>query len=266
MARRRLAILLVLVVAMGALGCVIGLPGIGTVRGSGRVAEEERQVGDFTGVELATFGDLFIELGEQESLRIEAESNLLPYFETEVRNDVLKIKQRSNVRLISRKPVRFYLTVKELDTIVLSGSGGIETPDLKAERFSLTINGSGDLDMGDLEADTFQVRISGSGDVQMREVYAEMIEVDIPGSGQLDIAGGQVEEQDISISGSGNYEARDLESAQAAVHIPGSGSVTIRVQDQLEVTISGSGEVRYAGNPDVDTRVAGSGKIKQIGD
>ena len=51
------------------------------LRGSGRMAEEERPVSGIIGVDLATFGDLTIEVGEQEGLSIEAEDNLIPYCE-----------------------------------------------------------------------------------------------------------------------------------------------------------------------------------------
>ena len=119
MERRGFVALVVLVMALSALGCVCGPISFGTggfgwpgtVRGSGQVVEEERPVSGVTGVELATFGDLTIELGDEEELRIEAEENLIPYFDTEVRGGVLVIKQRPNVRLVSRRPVNFYLTV-----------------------------------------------------------------------------------------------------------------------------------------------------------
>jgi hypothetical protein len=70
-----------------------------TVRGSGRIIEEDRSVGGVTGVNLATIGDLTIEVGNRESLRIEAEDNLLEYFETEVRGGTLRIRVREGVNL-----------------------------------------------------------------------------------------------------------------------------------------------------------------------
>jgi hypothetical protein len=57
------------------------------VRGSGNVVEETREVSGVSGVELATLGTLHVEIGESESLRIEAEDNLLEYIETDVRNE-----------------------------------------------------------------------------------------------------------------------------------------------------------------------------------
>jgi hypothetical protein len=108
MKRCVLRVVVVLAVVLSTLGCVCGGIGFGGVRGSGRVEEEERLVRGFTGVELATFGDLDIRLGDEEGLRIEAEDNLLPYFETEVRNGILKISSRPGVTLRNRRAVNFY--------------------------------------------------------------------------------------------------------------------------------------------------------------
>jgi hypothetical protein len=199
-----------------------------TVRGSGNVVEETRAVSGVTGVDLATIGHLTIEVGDTESFRIEAEDNLMEYLETEVRSGKLRIETRDNVRLDATKPVRYYLTVTGLDTIVISSSGDIQAPDLEAERFSITIASSGDLEMGVLNADT--------------------LEVDISSSGNLDIAGGQVKTQNITISSSGNYAAQDLES------------------DEAEVRLTSSGDLRYRGNPTVDATTTSSGDVTQIGE
>jgi hypothetical protein len=262
MKRRVLMVLVVLVVALSAQGCVA----IRTVSGSGTVKEEERQVSDFTGVELATIGNLTIELGDKEALRIEAEDNLLRYFETQMRNGVLKIKDRHNVTLIPTKPVYFYLTVKELDTIVISGLGNVEVPDLKAARFSVNISGAGDVAIEDLDTDVLKVNISGGGDVDIEELDADRLEVGISGLGSLYIDEGEVEEQDITISSAGDYRAKGLESAEAEVRISGVGSATVRVRDHLKVTISGAGSVRYVGSPTVEQDVSGVGHVERIGD
>ena len=80
--------LFLLILALSILACQVG--GLMGVRGSGNVAEEDRAVSGFTGVALAGIGELTIEVGERESLRIEAEDNLMPYLEAEVRNGMLK--------------------------------------------------------------------------------------------------------------------------------------------------------------------------------
>jgi hypothetical protein len=261
--------LVVSAMALSILACQVGgidLANVDMVRGSGNVVEETREVSGITGVNLATSGNLFIELGDTESLRIEAEDNLMEYHETEVLGGILRIRIREEVSLNRTQPVNYYLTVTGLDTIRISSSGDIEAPDLQAERFSIDISSSGDLDMGDLEADRLSVDINSSGDVRMGELQADRIEVDIDSSGNLEIAGGSVERQDISIGSSGNYTAPDLESVTAEVRSNSSGTVTIRVRDRLTANLNGSGDVRYYGNPTVDSMTNSSGDVERIGD
>lgn len=242
MKRQGVLILTIVVLVLSALACTIGG---GAVRGSGEVVEEEREVSGITGVTFETVGNLYIEEGEEESLRIEAEDNLIPHFQTQVDDGILTIGADPDTVLGPTAPVNFYLTVQELNTLELIGSGDIEVPSLGAEMLTISVSGSGDINVADLNADVLEVRI--------------------PGSGDLRVSDGSVNEQSITIDGSGRYQARDLQSVEADVSIGGSGSVTIRVQNNLEVSISGSGSVRYAGSPTLDrVTVSGSGSIEQI--
>ncbi len=257
------------------------------VRGSGNVVEETRPVSGVSGVDLATFGDVIIELGEKESLRVEAEDNLMQYFETDVRAGTLLITTNPrSINLNPTKPVRFFLTVKGLDEIRVSGSGDIQTPDLESDQFSVDINGSGDVNMGDLNADkmdisiggsgdvrsdrvivkSFQVKINGSGDTFLGGLSADDLSLDVSGSGSLSVDDGQVSRQDININGSGDYRADDLASKEVEVRIGGSGDVTVWVVDNLDVRIMGSGNVRYYGRPIVSTSGNGSGNLSSLGD
>jgi hypothetical protein len=241
------------------------LQGLGrTVTGSGNVVEESREVSGISGVHLATIGDMTIELGDKESLRIEAEDNLLEYFETEVRNGNLIIKTRDNVRLNTTKPVNYYLTVMGLDEIDISSAGNITAPDLENEQFSINIGSSGDLKLGDLATDKLNVKISSSGDVTMGELNADSLEVDIGSNGNLDIAGGEVKTQDINIGSSGNYTAQELASDEAEARLSSNGSATIWVRDKLKANLNSSGDLHYRGNPTVDASTNSSGDVIQI--
>lgn len=222
---------IVTVLTLSALAC--GVVGVGGVRGSGNVVTETRAVRDFTGVKLASFGNLHIEYSDEETLRIEAEDNLLQYFEIERDGETLKIKSRPGVWLRPTKSVNFYLTVVQLDTIVLSGSGNIDAPDLEAERIAVTIGGSGDIVVGDLNASEIAVKIGGSGDITTGKCDAKTQELLISGSGSVVVAGikagslnlripgcgkvtideGQVETQTINLSGSGKYRPKPWKAA-----------------------------------------------------
>ena len=269
MKQRTVFAVVVSMMALSVLACQVG--GIApirssTIRGSGTVVAETREVGGISGVELATIGILHIEIGAQEELRIEAEDNLVQYFETGGRDGRLRIDTKDNVSLNTTRPVHYYLTVTDLDTIVISSSGDVEAPDLEAERFSVTVSSSGDLELGDLECDTLTVDISSSGDVTIGALYAGDLKVNLSSSGNLDIAGGEVERQDVTISSSGDYAASDLESVEAEARLTSSGTATIRVRDHLQAHLSSSGDLRYAGNPTVDATTTSSGDVVRMGE
>jgi len=268
MKRLMLLVLLVLVTVFSTQGCIGPCEvrwACSKVRGSGDVVTEERPVSDITGVELATIGNLYIELGDTEKLLIEAEDNLLEYFETEVHRGILTIKTRRNTNLSPREPVNYYLTVKELNRIEISSAGDVEAPDLKAKRFKISNSSAGDLTMGALECTALEVNLSSAGDVDIEELNARTLKVDISSAGTLEIGGGEVDEQFVHLSSAGDYNAEDLLSAEADVSLSSVGSARIQVSDYLDADLSSMGSLYYRGNPRVHQRTSSMGKVKRIG-
>jgi hypothetical protein len=248
MKHRAWVIIVVVIAALSALGCVCGqlaLP-IGVVRGSGQVVTEEREIGGATGVDLQSFGTVHIEQGERVGLRVEAEDNLLRYIETDVREGRLEIAHRRGTRLLNTKPIDYWLTVRDLDEVSISGAGNVEADDLQAGRLTIRLSGAGSVHIEDLEAETLYVTLSGAGG--------------------LSIEGGVVERQEVVISGAGDYRAQDLDSGETTIRLSGMGSATVRVRERLDVTISGAGSVRYRGDPEVDQQITGAGRVQRIGE
>jgi hypothetical protein len=234
-------------------------------RGSGRMATDQRNVSGVTGVSLATVGELFIEAGNTESLRIEAEDNLIPLIQTDVRDGVLTIQTGQPGNVHFTKSVRYYLAVKNMNSISIFSSGNIQAPDLKAERFSISVSSSGNLKMGDLQADALTVNIFSSGDVTMGVLNARLLEVNINSSGDLSIGGGEVERQNIAINSSGNYRAQNVASDESFISLNSSGDAAIRVRNQLTANLNSSGDLRYLGNPTVNVNKGSSGDLIHMG-
>lgn len=209
------------------------------------MVEVMREVSGFTGISLRGVGHLYVEQGETDGLRIEAEDNVTPYLESRVEGTTLVLATRTGVRLRPTRPIVFRVTLRDLAKLEISGSGDAEADGIEADDLSVTVSGSGNASLSDLEADRLRVMISGSGSVE---------------------TSGRVQEQELTISGSGEYRARDLDSVEATVRVSGSGSATLRVSDSLDATVSGSGSVRYVGTPAVQSRVTGSGSVRQVGD
>jgi len=261
MKKHFLIVFMVTALALSTVGCTSFLP----IRGSGRIIEEKREINGVTSIDL-TLGNLHIEQGDTEELRIEAEDNLVPRIETQMQGKRLEISSKNPYLLIPRKPINFYLTVKELGEIRILGDAEANVLDLRADDLSVSISGSGAVFFDDLEADLVEAEISGSGVLDIANLDADEIRSNISGSGKTRITKGRANEQSIDISGSGKYNADNLKSREADVQISGSGNVSLRVSDRLKINMSGSGNVRYIGNPDVTEDISGSGHVEKIRD
>lgn len=234
-------------------------------RGSGRMVTEQRAVSGIRGISLATAGRLVIETGDSESLRIEAEDNMIPHIQTEVFNGVLTIRTPQRWNLHLTRDIQYHVTVKSLESIAILSSGDIQAPDLRAGEFAINVSSSGDLRMGALQTDKLTVNISSSGNVDVGTLHAGALEAKGSSSGDLSIGGGEAARQTITLSSSGDYQAPNLDSDEAQVSLNSSGNASLRVRHQLTANLNSSGDLRYQGNPTLNVRKNSSGDVFRIG-
>ena len=216
------------------------------VHGSGNLVKETRNLQNFTEVVLSEEGDLFIEVGDQVELIIEAEDNLQEYLIAETVNNVLEIKKLpENVTLNATKPIRYYLTVTELK--------------------SLTVKNSGNVEITEVDTDSFSIRVTGSGSVHIGRLDARRIEIELTSSGNLVIDNGEVEEQHVRLSSSGEYDGKNVVCQTADVKLTSSGDATLNVLEVLTADLSSSGNVYYVGKPRVIYKDSSStGRAKSL--
>jgi hypothetical protein len=221
-----------------------GCDSLRTIRGTGDIASDEREVANFAAVDLAGVGTVIVDFGAREALRIEAEENLMPYLESNVEDGTLTLGIREGVNILPTQGIFYYLTVSDLDEITVSGLGNIDVPRMEVSNVAINVTGGGDINVEELQADRLDVLISGLGD--------------------LNIGGGEAAVQSIAITGGGNYNARDLPGDEVSVRISGLGSAAVWAREQLNATISGGGSIRYDGSPRVTTEITGLGEVEPI--
>lgn len=214
------------------------------VRGNGNVKTEDRVQTGFKGVESYGSFDIFVSAGPETTLKIEAEENLLPYIETYIDNDILKIDTKDGYWLRPKHSIKIYVTAPEYRRIKSYGSGDIVG--------QTKITGTDKLDLG----------VTGSADIKM-EVDAPEIEAGITGSGNI-VLKGSTKTFHSSVSGSGDVRAYELLSEDTKVRISGSGNADVYAAQNLDVSVSGSGDVRYKGNGRVNSNITGSGNVKKV--
>jgi hypothetical protein len=240
----RLILLLIVSLLFAAIasGCiVVDLNGCSkeTVKGSGEVIAEERQLAEFKTIKLKGVGRVVLTQGQPHTIMIETDDNIMPLIETEIQNDQLIISQ-GNYNLRPTK-LDFNITVAQLKGIAISGAGDV----IGKSRFV---------------SDDFAAKISGSGDMVL-ELAVANLETDITGSGTMNLSG-QTDRHDAKISGSGKIDAFDMQTKNVSLKISGSGDCKVTATEILHARVSGSGDVFYKGHPRITSKISGSGNLE----
>lgn len=217
-----------------------------TIKGNGNLKTETRPASGYTSISAAGAFDVDIQYGNQGSLTVEADENLLPYIETVVDGDELKLRTKKGYNIKSSHKMRVVVSLTRLRKLSLSGSGNVK--------------GKGNFN----NDGTTEVSISGSGNVQLDFGKFESIDLQVSGSGNMTLKGKETGKLNAKISGSGNIEAYDVQAADVVARVSGSGNIHVTAHRSVDAVVSGSGNVVYRGTAnDIRQKSSGSGKVRK---
>jgi len=207
--------------------------------------DDERQVSGFSGITISGRHNVYITMGNTESLRLEGDATAINEIETKVEDGVLKIRNKKQMNTRSWNntgKVNIYIQAKSLNNLVLSGSGNVEVNGkVKSANLSNTISGSGSIAVN-MDVENYNAVISGSGEISAK---------------------GYAKNSKITIAGSGDFDGRNLKTSNSSAKVSGSGDISIIADKQLDAVVSGSGDIRYSGNAAVNSTKSGSGNISK---
>jgi Putative auto-transporter adhesin, head GIN domain len=191
-----------------------------TVQGSGVHVTESRTVPAFGSVDLAGSNNVFIRVGEEQSVQVYGDDNLIDRVTTDVDATTLVIGSKPGSYSTS-SPMRVEVSVPSLRDLTLSGSGTVMVSGVDGRRFTVTISGSG------------VVRASGT---------TERLDATVSGSGQAELGGVEASAVHAVVSGSGEIVVTATVSLDASV--PGSGSIMYGGNpNDVTKSVTGSGEI-----------------------
>jgi len=219
----------------------------GSVRGSGVVVSQTRQLADFTSIKINYPVELIIQQGKANSLTVSAEDNLLPQLATRVSGGSLYLENNQpdwTQRVTPTRPVIIRLSVKGLQQVDFPTAGTLTVGKLQTDHLDLSISGAGSVTISDLTAHDLSINLSGAGNIT---------------------ASGSADNLNLDISGFGSFHGADLASQTAGVTISGAGNATVWANTRLNVEISGTGSVNYYGSPQVSRQISGLGSVTSQG-
>lgn len=211
-----LRLVMVLVIASVASGCFGN-----SVRGSGTVISESRDVKDFTRIEFVGIGKLRIEQSDTESLSIRTDDNLMEHIATTVENGTLKLHTKNDVNLNPSSEITYTLLVKKLERVGVSGGAEMDATGIHTESMTLAVSGAGDMKITGDTVD-LKIAISGAGKLSAEGFPSKSATVSISGAGHAVVA--VSERLDVDVSGAGHVEY--VGDPKVTQNITGVGSVT----------------------------------------
>jgi hypothetical protein len=209
---------------------------------------QNRNVGSFRGVSLSGSYDVYITQGATESVKVQAPRDVIDRIITDVEGGVLRIYSKNDGFswgnwFSSTKKVVIYVTVKDVNSISVAGSGDIFFKD------GITTN-------------SLKLRVAGSGDI-LGKVSVKTLDSGVTGSGDIKVSG-TADNSIVSVAGSGDFTAPSLTTSNTTVRVVGSGDARVNASSTISASVAGSGDIHYSGTARVvNSSTSGSGDISR---
>jgi len=200
------------------------------IEGSGNVITKDISVKSFDELDASGVFNLQLSQGDKETLRIEADDNLMDLFIIENEGSTLKIKMKKNSNFNSKKQLKVYVTIKTLKSMNLGMVGGTSSDEkLKFADLKLKNQSVGSVSLN-MTLQTLNMENQSVGSVKLE--------------GSADNA--VVKNNSVGSINAGNFVVQKMD-----IENNGVGSATVNAEKELKYTDSFLGKVSNRGNATV---------------
>jgi hypothetical protein len=214
------------------------------VRGNGEVTSEDRAVAAFSGIQVCCSLVVEVRQGASQSVKVKAESNVLPYVETTVIGGRLEVGFKDNVNLKANEKIVVYVTVPELDYVSSSSSSSV-------------------ISQSAFTGEELELKVSSSGFINF-DFAGDMVRADASSGGRIELRGSGNNIKAAASSGA-KVRAGDFTAVKGKASASSGGGVTVNVTDNLDAKASSGGGVRYQGEPaSVSADKSSGGSVRKV--
>lgn len=198
---------------------LIGCSGGNTLRGSGSIDEDTRELEPFSFVQLRGSGEIEIVPGDTPKIVLTFDNNLLTNIATQIEGPMLIISPITGMS--SRHVMKARITSPALEGIAIDGGGSMKCGPFAATNFVIRVTGRGVIKPSGT-ADRLEIKINGSGEIDATGLHAKDANLTIVGSGNIKVHA--TNRLSVKIVGNGNVRhAGSPKDVSQTIH--GSGSI-----------------------------------------
>lgn len=198
----------------------------------------QRPTEPFTGVDATGLMTVYLTQGENYSVAVEADAEILDNIKTSVDNNLLVIRSGSNMR----NPGKIFVYVSSPEISTIKGTGAVT---YRGENL--------------LEGSTLEISISGTSGLT-QQVSVDNLISRISGASHVTLSGNATM-HDISLSGAAVLRAGDLATQTTHAELSGASTAHIDVAEYLKANASGTSALTYPQKP-VRQQVSTSGMAR----
>lgn len=227
--------LVALLGALSAVGCSQ------TVRGSGPLTKESRQVGAFHGIRVGGAFQVTVKRGSKTSVTIEAQKSLLSRITTRIDAGQLIIETRGSMS--TDQPFRAYITTPNLDAIDVNGAVHLKSDPMSASQISVSASGASEVNWT-IRTKSLTAGLSGASQVQLF---------------------GSTDTLNAKLSGASQLMAGRLIANSVKIDASGASQANVHAEHTLKAEASGGSQIRYSGKPVLVHKAATGGSSINAG-
>lgn len=171
-----------------------------TIVGSGNIVTETREVSECNGISIKTIGSVYLSQGEEQSIRVEADDNIIDDVITRSENGILVVGldegSYSNITL------KVYVTLNTINNISSNGAGNLSMVNsFDCNSLNCLINGAGTIILLG-STDYFNCIVNGAANIYAKEFLTKKCDVVVNGAGNCTVF--VTDELDATVNGVGN--------------------------------------------------------------
>lgn len=217
---------------------------------------ENRNVADFSGIEVSTGVDVIFKQENATSVKVYADSDKLQNVITKVENGVLKVYiDNKGAKKMKFKNLSVNISSPKMDNIkTSSGSNFTVVNSIKENNLKIDASSGSNvagkfivnntIDFGVSSGSTVKASVT-SGKILVKSSSGSTVSLD--GNSDLGM---------IDVSSGASVKADNLRVNNAEVESTSGSSVSVNVKDKMRVKASSGGSIRYRGNPKIDSDVS----------
>jgi len=200
------------------LALLLLLSGCHGVHGSGVRKTEKRELTSFTAIETSGAFEVEVICQKPASFEIEADDNITPLIQTEVKNGVLHVTTTKSYS--SSGGIVLRITAPDLVSVKSTGAGKFHVSDVKNDNFEIESTGAAQV-VASGQSKSVKISSTGAGKIDAHSLRANNAEVNVTGAASVDVDA--TDQLDVTVSGAGRVTYSG--NPKVNKHISGAGQV-----------------------------------------